>query len=139
MRAGRPRREQRRRAGLPVEQRTGEDWTGVTLTLSTAQPMLNAAPPDLKSLEVSVVPAGTPGQPVVVAGEQGDQTKAYQRLQEETRGARAQAQGRYNMNDLKEGAELLNAAAAREQAWDLITGKEAVAAAPGFNEGPTVT
>ena len=33
-----------------VVQQTGEDWTNVKLILSTAQPMLNAAPPDLRIL-----------------------------------------------------------------------------------------
>ena len=36
-----------------IEQQTGEDWTGVTIELSTAQPCQNAAPPDLKTLEVT--------------------------------------------------------------------------------------
>src|SRR5262249_8017629 len=46
-----------------VVQQTGEDWRDVELTLSTAQPMLNAAPPDLKMLAVAVMPmaAGQPG------------------------------------------------------------------------------
>jgi hypothetical protein len=42
-----------------VVQQTGEDWTNIGLTLSTAQPMLNAAPPELKMLEVSVLPRAT--------------------------------------------------------------------------------
>jgi uncharacterized protein (TIGR02231 family) len=46
-------------------QQSGEDWNGVEMTLSTAQPMLNAAPPDLGKLEISVMPranlAGGPG------------------------------------------------------------------------------
>lgn len=41
-----------------VSQNSGEDWTGVALTLSTAQPLLSAAPPDLRALEVTVSPAG---------------------------------------------------------------------------------
>src|SRR5207249_3116509 len=49
-------------------QQSGEDWNGIDLTLSTAQPMLNAAPPDLQKLEISVMPraslpAGGPGAP----------------------------------------------------------------------------
>ena len=32
-----------------VVQQTGEDWSNVNLVLSTAQPMLNAAPPDLQT------------------------------------------------------------------------------------------
>ena len=43
-----------------IMQQTGEDWQNVNLVLSTAQPMLNAAPPDLKMLSVAVVPRGTP-------------------------------------------------------------------------------
>ncbi len=43
-----------------VVQQTGEDWSRVNVTLSTAQPMLNAAPPDLRTLAVAVVPRGTP-------------------------------------------------------------------------------
>jgi Domain of unknown function (DUF4139)/N-terminal domain of unknown function (DUF4140) len=42
-----------------IVQQTGEDWQGVHLVLSTAQPMLNAAPPELKMLAVSVVPRTT--------------------------------------------------------------------------------
>jgi hypothetical protein len=42
-----------------VTQQTGEDWSGVDLTLSTAQPMLNAAPPDLRALAVNVVSKNT--------------------------------------------------------------------------------
>src|SRR5262249_56719194 len=35
-----------------VVQQTGEDWRDVDLVLSTAQPMLNAAPPELRVLDV---------------------------------------------------------------------------------------
>jgi hypothetical protein len=43
-----------------VMQHSGEDWRGVNLVLSTAQPMLNADPPEMKVLAVSLVPRGTP-------------------------------------------------------------------------------
>src|SRR5207302_3743085 len=47
-----------------IVQQSGEDWSNVNLILSTAQPMLNAAPPELKMLEVTVVPrASVGGQP----------------------------------------------------------------------------
>jgi hypothetical protein len=49
-------------------QQTGEDWERVQLTLSTAQPMLNAAPPDLNALAVAVVPRGAAPQGVTVSG-----------------------------------------------------------------------
>ncbi len=37
-----------------IQQQSGEDWNGVDLVLSTAQPMLNAAPPDLLALDIAV-------------------------------------------------------------------------------------
>ena len=53
-----------------IEQQTGEDWTGVDMTLSTAQPQLNATPPELLALDITVVGRGAiaaiaagPGQP----------------------------------------------------------------------------
>jgi len=49
-------------------QQTGEDWERVQLTLSTAQPMLNATPPDLGALAVAVVPRGAAPQGVTVSG-----------------------------------------------------------------------
>src|SRR4029079_18003110 len=46
-----------------IRQQTGEDWSNVNITLSTAQPMLNAAPPELHALTMNVIhtPAGRPG------------------------------------------------------------------------------
>ncbi len=51
-----------------VMQQTGEDWDRVALTLSTAQPMLNAAPPELHALAVAVVPRGAAPQGVTLSG-----------------------------------------------------------------------
>jgi hypothetical protein len=51
-----------------VVQHTGEDWERVEVTLSTAQPMLNAAPPELHALAVAVVPRGAPMPGVSVGG-----------------------------------------------------------------------
>jgi len=44
-----------------IRQQSGEEWGNVNITLSTAQPMLNAAPPELKALAMSVMPS-LPGQ-----------------------------------------------------------------------------
>jgi hypothetical protein len=49
-------------------QQTGEDWDRVEMTLSTAQPMLNAAPPELHALAVAVVPRGAPMPGLTVSG-----------------------------------------------------------------------
>ncbi len=41
-----------------VEQQTGEDWGDVDMTLSTAQPQLNATPPELLALDITVIGRG---------------------------------------------------------------------------------
>jgi hypothetical protein len=51
-----------------VMQHTGEDWSRVDVTLSTAQPMLNSAAPELHTLAVAVAPRGTPMAGVNLSG-----------------------------------------------------------------------
>ena len=50
-----------------IRQQSGEEWGNVNITLSTAQPMLNAAPPDLKALTMYV----SPMPPGFAGGQQG--------------------------------------------------------------------
>ncbi len=53
-------------------QHSGENWNQVALALSTAEPMLNAAPPDLGKLEIVVVNrVGQPMAPGDMAGPGG--------------------------------------------------------------------
>ncbi len=56
-----------------VTQQTGEDWPAADLTLSTAQPLLNAAPPDLRALEVvaAVNPGALPANAINLGGISG--------------------------------------------------------------------
>lgn len=54
-----------------ISQQTGEDWKGVKLVLSNAQPMLNAAPPDLKALAVAVTSVPAVPNPPGMAGPGG--------------------------------------------------------------------
>src|SRR6516165_2799388 len=49
-------------------QHSGEDWNQVNMTLSTAQPMLNASPPELCMLEPILVVRGGPGGPPMPGG-----------------------------------------------------------------------
>ncbi len=44
-----------------VVQQTGESWSGVSLTLSTARPSLDAAPPELLPLKMAVAGAALAG------------------------------------------------------------------------------
>jgi len=75
-----------------IRQMTGEDWTGVKLTLSTASPMISAASPGIAAFPVKLTPVASgglapndspanPGKP----GVQAEQAAAYNILREEQR------------------------------------------------------
>jgi hypothetical protein len=127
-----------------VVQQTGEDWSNVSLILSTAEPMLNAAPPDLKMLEVAVVPRGGPGSGK--GGQAGDRPAEKPRLdalQKEAGMLRGQAKQEYAGNKTKAGGEILNRAAALEQEGELFAMTEVDVkgqrAKGSKGEGPSVT
>ena len=138
-----------------IQQQTGEDWTGVNLTLSTAQPLLNAAPPDLRVLEVSVggptlaiapgldpksVPGGPPG--VGAGGGMPSATAIARDLDKLAKGQRAAAAENYRQNKDDVAAKLTNDAAAVEQFCDLFldgdVGAKGVPGAATPREGPSV-
>jgi uncharacterized protein (TIGR02231 family) len=98
-----------------VEQQSGEDWSGVNLVLSTAQPMLNAAPPDLFALDISIV---GPGQPAIPNLSQLDSLRA-------SRDLRQKAQQELNRADAPQAGGYLNAAAASEQWAELLAKQDA--------------
>src|SRR5205823_2865914 len=111
-----------------VVQQTGEDWGNVDLILSTAQPMLNAAPPDLKVLEVSLIPRGSPPMAADLPGG-GPQPAAQPNanpdlLREQAKGLRQQAKANYAENNSAVGGQLFNQAAALEQRQELLATKE---------------
>lgn len=134
-----------------VQQKSGEDWTGVMLALSTAQPMLNAAPPELKSLEVAAIPLNAPnpmaqaGLPAGPAGFGGGRGKdAYKDLQLRANAGRMQSQQLANTFNWSEASKTINDAAALEQyAQICAAGDEIVLAQRELGEsqsdGPSVT
>ena len=148
-----------------LEQRTGEDWTNALITLSTAQPLLNAAPPDLKALSVNVSPVGAvaatpvdpatgipvpPGIPGPMGGAGGPgggmpSATAYAReLDKLSKDLRGQVAQNYRDKQEQKAGDLANNAAALEQFRDLVAAKDdllAAAAAPvgAAGEGPSVT
>jgi hypothetical protein len=145
-----------------IDQQTGEDWTNVALTLSTAQPMLNAAPPDLRALEVSVggtgvafsqapgLPGGGPatgaGGRAGVGGPAGmPPASAIARdLDKLAKDQRKQSVDNYNAKNPELAGKLANDAAANEQFRDLLEAKEELEkdAAGGrglLGDGPSVT
>ncbi len=119
-----------------VKQQTGEDWTGVDLTLSTAQPLLNAAPPDLSSLEVAIAtphdPRPQPGfpKPVPMAGPSPDAMAArgayFKDLQERSEKLKMQSNENLNKFDVARAQKEANDAAALEQFRDFAATREEV-------------
>lgn len=150
-----------------IDQKTGEDWSSAQITLSTAQPLLNAAPPDLKALAVNVSPVGAvavapvdPSTGIPVPGPKPSDPKAgggpggmgmpsateYARdLDKLSKDLRAQVAQNYREKKEQAAGDLANNAAALEQFRDLFTAKEeliaasAVPAAGAAGEGPSVT
>jgi len=143
-----------------IDQRTGEDWTNAAITLSTAQPLLNASPPDLKALSLSVSPVGgvavapvdpstgipVPAKPVAPPGMPGPggpggfggggmpSATAYARdLEKLSKDLRQRAAENYSQKKEQAGGDFANNAAALEQFRDLIADREELiaAAVPG--------
>jgi hypothetical protein len=134
-----------------VVQQSGEEWRNVEVTLSTAEPMLNASPPDLKMLAVSVVPRAMiaanapPTQlpaPPGVGGNIG-YGAGFDDLQKEAKKLRMQSKDVAANAKPEVSSQLLNSAAALEQQRDLLVPqeemKEQPRAAASNNEGPSVT
>lgn len=139
-----------------IEQKTGEDWANAQITLSTAQPLLNAAPPDLKALAVGVTAGGhvaaSPGDarapapvpPGVAAGDKLGARAFQESLEKESKSLRSQVAGNYAQKKAFEAEKLQNDAAALEQFCDLFVSSEEFIKAdfrpvPGGNDGPSVT
>ncbi len=113
-------------------QNTGEDWANVKPVLSTAQPMLNAAPPDLQSLKVAVVhKASVPGGRAPDAADLEGQIKSL----------RTKAQQDFNERKPSGAIGLFNTAAALDQGFELLNPEAAIkrGCALAMMEGPTVT
>lgn len=144
-----------------VEQQTGEDWAGVQLTLSTAQPLLNAAPPDLRALEVSVGGQGfavlpgvkseatsgptpaAPNQPGGGGGGMPNATAYAKDLEKLARDQRGLANENYRQKKPDVADKQQNDAAALEQFRDLLLDKDELAKADpvgraAVGEGPSV-
>ena len=80
-----------------IAQQTGEDWGDVDLVLSTAQPQLNAAPPELAALEVGVAARG--GGNVMINGSLSLNASADENLKQ-MKSLRQQAQVFANSSNL---------------------------------------
>lgn len=113
-----------------IEQHCGEDWGGVDLVLSTAQPMLNAVPPELAALDVTVLRANESG---------GNQSLSKSQIYSNARSLRAQAQqAQLDQQANAPAAGFLNGAAAAEQWADLLAKDADSDDSSRAAEGPTV-
>jgi uncharacterized protein (TIGR02231 family) len=113
-----------------VAQQTGEDWPNVKLSLSTAQLTLNAAPPDLQTLQVRVVPKAN-----AVA------RQTTMELEEQVRTLRSKAAMEFNEKKSSAGTGTVNRAAAIDQSFELFNPDAAMkrGCLLAVTEGPTVT
>ena len=102
-----------------IMQQTGEDWSGVNLVLSTAQPMLNAAPPDLQMLAVAVVPRGTPKGGTIVKSPQQPQGQAANAPAQLNQFATNTEEPSYNLGAIPNPQGLASAADLENTAKDL--------------------
>lgn len=117
-----------------VVQHTGEDWSNVQLVLSTAQPTLNAAPPDLQVLQVTTVARGSTAASM-------PHNPGAMELEEQVKDLRSKAQRDFNQKKQSSGVGLVNTAAALDQSWELLNPEAAVkrGCSLAVREGPSVT
>ncbi len=96
-----------------IEQQSGEDWVGAEMILSTAQPMLNAAPPELLALDITInkrAGGQAPPSNLTLGRANYDQSQKL----------RQQAQVELNGNNSYVGGSIINEAAALEQTDELL-------------------
>lgn len=106
-----------------IVQQSGEDWTDASISLSTAEPMLSAAPPDLAALDLTVIAAGAAPVPAQASKAEIDRMRRL-------------AQQRFNEFDYKSANLISNQAAALCQTDELLG---AAHDAGDSREGPCVT
>src|SRR5262249_14970656 len=109
---------------------SGEDWPGVEVVLSTAQPMLHSTPPELQSLQVTVVPKANSASAI--------RSPDTAELEEQVRGLRTKALKDFNERKQASGVGLVDTAL--DQSWELFNPEAAMkrGSALTVREGPTV-
>ncbi len=129
-----------------IRQMTGEDWEGVTLTLSTATPMISAAGPAMAAFPVSLVP-GAPQRAGAAGGRGGmngafadadaaDLGREYNQLQQMQLDAALSNSNAVNLADNLDASWRGNEFAARRQVLELSAGLAAIEQAEHVAGGP---
>ena len=134
-------------------QHSGEEWGQVKMTLSTAQPMLNASPPELCMLEPVLVRRGIPGGPPMPGSGPApfapsvnmfDSDKNAMKLRDEagrnyrSGNAPQQILANKQLNDAAAWAQNSELMQSREQVLAQLKGKKGLLV-PSSNDGPSVT
>jgi hypothetical protein len=135
-------------------QHSGEEWSQVKMTLSTAQPMLNAAPPELCMLQPILVTRGAPGAPPMPGTGPAPFAPAVSEKEAimNSMKLRDLAEGNYRSGRTVEqitAQKQLNDAAAWHQNFELMQSREQIIAnlkkggkgapGPAGTDGPSVT
>jgi uncharacterized protein (TIGR02231 family) len=117
-----------------IQQASGEDWSQVALTLSTASPRLRAKSPDVAPFMVALmVPSAEQGQ----APQQLQQ--AYETARGNLRAATANQKQRQGFQGDNRMLFEMNKWANEAQSIELLGGNDAVSAARGSDEGLAVS
>ncbi len=137
VRAGKDRKEMDLECSALVNQLTGEDWTGVKLTLSTASPALSASSPGLAPLPISLVPV-----PQSARLSDREVLEQAQSIKGRKSAYMAQQQAAMTFEGNFGSSWGVNTVAAECQTLELATGKDILSlpgAGPREAEGPSLT
>lgn len=136
IRAGADRKDVRIECNALIHQMTGEDWSGVDLTLSTASPALSAAAPGLAPFPVALTSAGQQ------QGGQTDLAKQVQSIRTRQQSAIVEFQNTLDLYDNIGSNWKANAAANDLQSLELVNPSSALQTirtqAAGSGDGPSL-
>lgn len=107
-----------------IRQRTGEDWNGVTLTLSTASPMISASGPAMAAFPVMLQPVASGGRPGAM--DDADLGRRYNELQDQRLGAALSNTNSATLRDNLDASWQGNEFAAQAQVLELSAGLAAI-------------
>jgi uncharacterized protein (TIGR02231 family) len=137
VRAGKDRKEMALECSALINQLTGEEWTGVNLTLSTASPSLAASSPGLAPVPISLVPAAQSARM-----SEREVFEQVQSIKGKKSGYLARQRTAVTFEESVGSSWGVNAAANEYQTLELATGRDLFSTAGAGSretEGPSLT
>jgi hypothetical protein len=125
-----------------IQQTTGEDWSNVALTLSTATPALSAAGPGLAPFAVSLHARGPAQEAMPEMAKRAAAAETYQNLAKQQQQAQARQREAVQTEESVSSAWAINSAANSIQTFELNTGKDVLASVrsgSGVVDGPSIS